>query len=140
MNARLPSVGLLAALVVAAVGCTASGAGTGDSSGKFRGQQQLVANTVEDLQSAGSKGDQDEICANLLAGDLVARLGTRGGCRRGVDGALKDADTFDLTVESVRVTGSTATARVRADAGKRDRTSTYRLVKQDGRWKIASLG
>jgi Putative lumazine-binding len=140
MTAGLSSVGLCAALAVAAVGCTASGSGTGDSPGKFRGQQQLVANTVEDLQSAGSKGDQDEICANLLARDLVARLTTQGGCRRAVDAALKDGDTFDLTVASLRVTGSTATARVRADAGKRDRTSTFRLVKQDGRWKIASLG
>jgi type IV pilus biogenesis protein CpaD/CtpE len=140
MRARLPSVAVLAALAVAAAGCTSSGSGSGGSSGDFKGEQQLVANTVEDLQTAASQGDQGEICANLLAHDLVDRLDARGGCRKLVDAALKDTDTSDLSVQSVAVNGTTADARVKAENGSNDRISTLRLVKQDGRWKIASLG
>ena len=140
MPARVLPVAVLAALAVAASGCTTSGAGSGDSSGNFKGEQQLVANTVEDLESAANKGDQDTICADLLAHDIVDRLDARGGCRRTVDGALKDADTSSLTVQSVQIHGTTATARVKAETGRKDRVTTLRLVKQDGRWKIASLG
>jgi hypothetical protein len=140
MPARLLPAAVLAALAVAASGCTTSGTGTGDSSGTFNGEQKLVANTVEDLESAANKGDQGTICADLLAHDLVDRLDARGGCGKTVDGALKDADTSNLTVLGVQVRGATATARVKAETGKKDRVTTLRLVKQDGRWKIASLG
>jgi hypothetical protein len=140
MPARLLPVVVLAVLAVAASGCTTSGTGTGDSSGNFKGEQQLVANTVEDLESAANKGDQDTICADLLAHDIVDRLDARGGCRKTVDSALKDADTSNLTVQFVQIQGTTATARVKAETGKKDRITTLRLVKQDGRWKIASLG
>jgi hypothetical protein len=131
----------LAVLALAAGGCTTSGTGGGDSSGDFQGEQEKVASAVEDLQSAGSKGDQDRICSDLLADDLVDRLDRRpGGCRAVVDAALKDTDTSDLTVRSVQVSGATATARVATDVGDApDQLTTLHLVQQDGRWKIDAL-
>ena len=57
----------LAAIVAVAVAGCASQSTSNDSSGKFRGEQRLVANTIEDFESAASKGDQDQICRELLA-------------------------------------------------------------------------
>jgi hypothetical protein len=140
MPTRTPLAAALAALALVAAGCTSTGSGSSGSSGNFKGEQKLVANTVEDLRTAASKGDQDTICAELLARDVVARLQARGGCRPVIDAALKDLDTSDLAVDTVRVTGTTAEARVSTKVGKRDRFSTMRLVRQNGRWKISSLG
>ena len=60
---------LAAIAAVAVAGCTTQTT-SDDSSGKFRGDQRLVANTIEDFESAASKGDQDQICRELLAKPL----------------------------------------------------------------------
>lgn len=136
---RRPAVALvLAALALAAGGCTSSG-GSGDSATDFQGEKRRVADAVEDFESAGSGGDQDEICSRILATELVDRLEELGGCRRLVDGALEDVDTFGLTVESVTITGDRAVARVTTDTGDRERAATLRLVREGGRWKVAEL-
>src|SRR5215218_10416875 len=127
------------ALAASASGCTASGSNN-DSSADFRGAQAQVAGTVEDLESAASNGDEAEICGRLLASRLVDRLSTRGrDCRTTVQDALDDADTSDLTVESVRINGDTAVARVKAETGDRDRIETVALARERNRWKIVRL-
>ena len=127
------------ALAALLAGCTASGSNS-DSSSDFKGASALVATTIEDLQSAASKGDETEICGQLLAARLVGRLSARGkDCRTVVQDALDAADTSNLTVESVRITGDTAVARVKAETGDRDRIETVGLVRERNRWKIARL-
>jgi hypothetical protein len=124
-------------VALAVAGCTTQGT-SNDSSGKFKGDQRLVANAVEDFESAASKGDQDKICSDYLAKDLVAAFAKQGGsCAHAVDGALKDSDSFGLTVESVQVSGQQATARVKADRGNKDVTRTLTLVKQGTGWRIS---
>jgi hypothetical protein len=128
-------------LVLAAslAGCTASRSNT-DSSSDFKGANALVASTIEDLESAASKGDEGEICGQLLAARLVDRLSARGkDCGTVVQDALDDTDTSNLTVESVRITGDSAVARVKAETGDRDRIETVGLVRERNRWKIARL-
>ena len=130
----------LGAIVAVAVAGCASQTTTKDSSGKFRGDQRLVANTIEDFESAASKGDQDQICREMLAKPLVATYAKRGGtCESAVDGALKDTDSFGLTVESVRITGTQASARVKADRGKNDVLRTINLVKEGTGWRISEF-
>ena len=137
MLRTLLALGAIAAVAVA--GC-ASQTTSSDSSGKFRGEQRLVANTIEDFESAASKGDQDQICRDLLARPLVVRYTEHGGtCEAAVDGALKDTDSFGLTVESVRITGTNATARVKADRGKNDVLRTINLVKEGPGWRISEF-
>ena len=105
-----------------------------------RGEQRLVANTIEDFESAASKGDQDQICRDLLAKPLIATYAKRGGtCEHAVDGALKDTDSFGLTVESVRIAAAQATARVKADRGKKDVFRTINLVKEGPGWRISEF-
>jgi hypothetical protein len=131
---------LAAIVAVAVTGCAAQTT-SNDSSGKFRGEQRLVANTVEDFESAASKGDQDQICRELLAKALVAQYAEHGGtCEQAVDGALKDSDSFGLTVESVRIADAQATARVKADRGKKDVLRNLTLVKEGPGWRISAFG
>jgi hypothetical protein len=131
---------LAATATFAVAGCSAQST-TKDSSGKFKGEQRLVANTVEDFESAASKGDQEKVCSDLLAKALVDTYAKRGGtCQKAVDGALKDTDTFGLTVESVSITGSQATARVTADRGTKDVQRTLTLVKEGTGWRISQFG
>jgi hypothetical protein len=132
---------LAATAAFAVTGCASQGS-SDDSSGKFRGDQRLVANTVEDFESAASKGDQDQICRDLLAKALVDQFASHGGtCEDAVDGALKDTDSFNLTVESVAINGQQATARVKADRGKEpDEQRTLTLVKQGTGWRISEFG
>ena len=132
-------VALSLALAVPLAGCTASPSNT-DSSSDFQGANALVASTIEDLESAASKGDEAEICGQLLAARLVDRLSARGkDCRTVVQDALDDADSSNLTVESVRIAGDRAVARVKADTGDHDRIETVGLVRERNRWKIAQL-
>jgi hypothetical protein len=39
----------------------------------------------------------------------------------------------------VSVNGDTATARVKLETGKKDRTATFQLERDGNRWKITSL-
>jgi hypothetical protein len=138
MLRSLPPFALAAAVLVA--GCTTQSSSNDDSTSKFRGDQRLVANTVEDFESAASKGDQDKICRDLLAKALVQQYAQRGGtCEKAVDGALKDADSFDLTVEKVTISGQEATATVKADRGKKDINQSLTLVRQGAGWRISAF-
>ena len=52
-----------------------------------------------------------------------------------------DADDFELDVTDVTVTGTTATAKVKARRGDRDDAeTTFSLVREDGDWRLANLG
>jgi hypothetical protein len=137
MRTRVLAATSLAAAALAA-GC---GATNEDSSADFRGQQALVASTVEDLEAAASERDgEEEICGQLLAAALVDRLSARGAtCRQAVENALENTDSSDLTVRGVRVRGANATARVTADLGDDERSYTVVLVRERGRWKVARL-
>ena len=130
---------IAAIAAVAVTGCTTTST-SNDSSGKFSGEQRLVANTVEDFESAASKGDQDRICRELLAKPLIATYAKRGGtCEKAVDGALKDTDSYGLTVESVRITAAQANVRVKADRGKHDVIRTINLLKEGTGWRISEF-
>jgi hypothetical protein len=126
---------LLAALTLAACGS----AGT-DSSSDFEGEQREVASAVEDLQSAASDDDASEICRTLLAKSLLDQLEQRGvECTAAVKTALDAADTTDLDVQSVQVSGTTATARVESGSGDNATTRDVRLTREGRNWKIAAL-
>ena len=134
---RALALTLAIVLAAAVAGCGAT-AGSGNSATKFSGAQRDVAQTIEDLQNAGQKTDEAKICNDLLAQALRAKL---GNCQTVVKAALKDTDSFDLTVDSVTINGASATAQVRADRGKApDQRDTIQLVREGGRWRISSLG
>jgi hypothetical protein len=135
----------VAAVAIAGCGPVASR----DSSSAFKGEQRLVANAIEDLQSAGQHHDAAQICSDLLAADLVRKIRqagrvSGGTCAQRLKKSLEDADDFELTVRRVTISGRTARAVVVAGAsGATDRrTETFRLVKEGTptRWRIADMG
>jgi len=133
---------LAAALAVAvlAAGCAPSTSSSSNSTSKFKGDARLAAQTVEDLQAAAKDGDNAKICTQLLAPSFAGRIGESGRtCEQAVKEAVKDADSIDMTVQQVSVTGDTATARVKLETGKKDRIATFHLQRDGNRWKIQSL-
>jgi hypothetical protein len=133
------SLAFLAAAALVVAGCGGQ-QGSEDTSDRFRGQQRLVANTVEDLQSAAEDSDEGKICRDLLARALVQRLARgAGGCQATVAAALEDTDSSELEVRSVRITGERATARVRMETGDRDRVAEVTLARERNGWRIAEI-
>ncbi|HEX6390580.1 MAG TPA: hypothetical protein VFZ89_14070, partial [Solirubrobacteraceae bacterium] len=123
--ARLSSAALLLAALLAA-GC---GAAAKDSTDDFRGEARQVAVAIEDYQDAARKGDEEEICNDLLDGELVRAIeaqakGAKGSCPDRLKDSLRDADSFEIDVEKVDVNGTRATATIKSEGRDEDRTDT----------------
>ena len=135
---------LAALLVVPVIALTACGQTTKNSAVNFRGEQKAVAQAIDDLQNAGSKGDAAKICSKLLTPALVTKIrqASNGACDKALKDALADVDrnAFGMDVKKITITGTAATAMVRSNAGSNHRTDTLGLEKVGGAWKIASLG
>lgn len=134
----------LAATVVLA-GCAGAPSSGSSSTAKFTGEERLVANTVEDLESAARPRGTNtgKICRDVLSAALARQLAARGGtCEKSVDSALKDADAYQLTVQDVAIRGNAATATVKVETGDKDRVQTITLQKgaPDQGWRISRFG
>ena len=122
--------------VLALAGCGAEA--DPSSAEKFQGEERAVAQKVEDLQEAGEGRNPEDICSEILASSLVQQLEAAGvECAAEMEKAIDDADDFDLEVQDVTVTGSTATADVRR--GEDGPTETMEFTREDGQWRATSL-
>ena len=131
-----PPVALLALLLLA--GCAPSGGGGGVDVDRFEGDEKLVAETLDDLSSAGRRDDAEQICSRLLSARLVEQLGARR-CVDVVGEQIEDAQVFDLEVDRVTVTGDRATARVVSDFDGEEQPRTVTLVREGGRFKLDAI-
>jgi hypothetical protein len=137
---------LLAALA-AVLGLAACGSAK-DSSGDFQGEQQKVAKVVEQLQKQGRNRDATKICSELLAPALVKQIETAAtkanakqtSCAKVLKTGLNDADSFELQVKKVQITGTRAAVTVSSEAGGDKRIDQLTLQKVGAAWKIATLG
>lgn len=125
-----------------ACGLLLAGCGGEPSSAEnFQGEQRAVAAVVEEIQTAGERRDAELMCRELVAQALRDRLGEAGSsCDKEMEKAIDDADGFDISVEKVTVSGTTADVEVKGDVGGKERTTTLEMVKEDGRWRAASFG
>ena len=121
---------LAALLAVTAVGCAQANQPSEDLSGA----EEDVAEVVAELQDAARRSEQTRICTTILSTALARRLGDR--CSDVVQTALDDTDIFEISADSVRITGERA--RVRVDVGTdEERQETFELVRQTpGGWRI----
>ena len=132
-----PALALPLLLAALASGCGANPSSAGD----FEGEEKNVAEVVEKLQSAGETGDAGEICGELLAKRLSDQIQETGStCDQELEKALGDADDFDLEVEAVTVSGTSATAKVKGRIGDRDGVRDLRLVREGADWRLSDLG
>ncbi len=128
---------LLPLLLLAAL--AACGGTGGDSAADFEGAQRDVAQVIEDLEEAGQEDEPRRICQALLSRELVQRIEDAGeDCVEAIDKALDQTDSFALTVESVRVTGNTARARVETGIDE-EQIETIELVREGRDWRISGL-
>lgn len=110
------------------------------STSGLKGEAKSAAETIKNLQSDVTAGDQKKVCQNDLAKALVTKLSTTdGGCEKAVEHQLTEIDSFEVTVEAVQVSAGTATARVKSIYSGKSRLRTLSLVKEGARWKISAL-
>jgi hypothetical protein len=114
------------------------------STSGLTGDSKAAGETVKDLQSNVTAGDNKKICEKDLASAVVKRLAsTSGGCQEAVKKQLAEIDSVELTVEAIRVTGTTATAKVKSIYSGKKTYSTMTLVKEStgskSEWKISSF-
>ena len=125
----------LLVVVLSLTGCTQA---EPTSVEQFKGAEAAVAQKVEDLEKAGKSGKPDDICSDILAKELVDQLKAGGtDCETEMKKAIEDADDFDLEVLEVKVTGDTATARVRR--GDDGPTETMEFQLENKEWRATSL-
>jgi hypothetical protein len=131
----LRRVAIAAVVALGVAGCTTAST----TSSKFTGAKAQVAQVVADLQQAGQRKDAQKICTQILSQDLVRQLSDAGtSCQVEMKKAVDDADDYNLTVQSVTVTGNRATAVVKR--GSDGPTATFRFVREGGGWRATSFG
>jgi hypothetical protein len=130
--AALPLAGLL---VLAGCG-GGDGGGGRESAKRFDGDQQKVAQVIEDFERATHEGDAKRVCD-----DVLAKRDRPANCERNVKAFLgKGAnEKVDLEVKSVRVEGDRARARVAISGAGRSQTINYPLLREDGEWRITGV-
>jgi hypothetical protein len=133
------SLRLLPLLLAAAIaGCGQSQSSAGD----FKGAEKDVADTIEQLQTSAQNRKPDDICSEVLARGLVERLKSSGtDCVDEMEKIIGDADDFELDVTKVTITGTTASAAVKARRGGRDDAVTnFALEREDKKWRLTDFG
>jgi hypothetical protein len=123
-----------------ALGITACGSTVATSG--FKGAQHEVAQTISNLQSDATAGEQKKICADDLAKSVLARLGGTSGCERTIKTQLSQIDSMELNVQSVTLGagGTTASAQVKSIYAGKSRPGSLSLVKEGGKWKVSPPG
>jgi hypothetical protein len=136
------------AAVLALAVCGCAGQTTNKSTtAKFTGQQKLIAQKVEDLQTATEKSDEAKICGALITTQLQQQIAAKAGakgCASAVNQSIKNSDQADLTVKSVTIdpgdpAKATAVVAEKIDT-KKYRTVTLAFEKQGADWRISSFG
>jgi len=122
------------ALGVSACGSSVSTAG-------FSGAEHEVAQTIANLQSHATAGEEKKICGEDLAAALVAKLGGTKSCETAIKHQLAEVDSLEVSVQSVHVAadGKSATAQVESIHEGKHGPSTIALVKEGGKWRISGL-
>ena len=119
--------------------CTLAACGTATSVSNFKGTEHDVAQTIANLQSHVTASEQKKVCGEDLDAALVSKLGGAKHCEAAVKEQLVDVDNTELEVESVTVSGETATALTKSTFGGKKVKRTVSLVHEGGKWKIAGI-
>jgi hypothetical protein len=131
---------LLALICMSCFPVALAACGTTTSTAAFKGTEHDVAQTIANLQSDITAGEQKKVCANDLAASVVTRLGGIKDCERTIKDQIGEVDNTELEVESVKVNGSSAVAKVKSVyAGRKTPGASVALIEEGGKWKIATL-
>jgi hypothetical protein len=117
-----------------------SACGEASSTGSYKGESKNVAQTITNLQSDATSANTSKVCSRDLAASVLKRLEASGSaCKKVLEGQLREIDTYSLTVESISVKGSAATAKVKSTWSGKEHVHEVSFVKEGGSWKISGL-
>lgn len=104
-------------------------------------EPQRVRDALGRFERAIASRDYRELCRELLAAELRARLrSVQLPCETALREGLRGVRAPKLTVLEVEVDGDSAAARVRTAArGQEPGVDTVRLAREDGDWRIVDL-
>jgi copper chaperone CopZ len=120
-------------------GLAVSGCATTASTGNFKGAQHAVAQTIGNLQSDVTGGEEKKICTADLAASVVSSLGGTKGCEAAIKTQLSEIDSTEVDVEAVQVSGATATATVKDTVSGKKALTKVTLVEEGGKWKVSGV-
>jgi copper chaperone CopZ len=109
------------------------------STGNFKGAQHAVAQTLGNLQSDVTGGEEKKICTIDLAAAVVSSLGGTKGCEAAIKTQLSEIDSTEVDVEAVQLSGRTATATVKDTVSGKKALTKVSLVEEGGKWKVSGL-
>lgn len=103
---------------------------------------EQVRDTLERYERATRDKNYQSLCDELLSSELVDRIRAAGlPCEVALRTGLDSRQNPQLEVLGIEVNGDDALARVSGSAvGEVAATETFRLVREDGDWRIASAG
>jgi hypothetical protein len=131
----------LAVVILATVAAvTLAACGSTVSTGSYKGASKAVAQRISDFQSDVANNSPQKLCSDDLASAVQKRLQVAGSnCRTALKQQLGSIDDYELTVESIAVHNSTATAHVKSTRAGKAHIDTLRFVKEGGAWKISGV-
>jgi hypothetical protein len=137
-----PRIGLVPALalVVALVAMAALLLDLGPF-GEDEDARPAVREAVERLAIALSDGDFETVCA-LLSADQVGQIeqGPGGSCEEVLAATAGGTEKVRIRIEQVRVSDDRAAVDAIVVRGQERAPRTLLLVREEGRWKVASAG
>lgn len=130
----LPLLAVVCALAVAGCGADTEDGGAPDADTQVRA-------VVARFGVATRTRDYQQICDELLSGALVTKIETIGlPCESALQRGLGEVKDPTLTINDVSIAGARALVSVHTTAaGQAASDDALQLVKESGRWKIASL-
>lgn len=128
-----PTLPLLASVLVVA------GCGGAD---KRPSDAQQVKTVLMRYADALQRHDYDTLCGKVLAPKLLSGIEGIGlPCQQALRRAYDDVKNPQLSADQVKITGDTATARVRTSAsGEPPSTDVVQLQQIKGEWRVSALG
>jgi len=129
---------LIAVLLALAVAGCAQAQST--STEGFEGEEKAVAEVVADLSADAQRGRHADVCDDVLSDRLQREVAAGSSCISEVEKAFQDANAVAIDVDDVTLTQDTATAAVSTEDRGRTVKRTFRLVREDGGWRIDSFG
>ena len=134
MRRSLLPLTVVAGLALAGCGPQSSG------STSFTGAEKPVAQVVTDLSGDAQRGKEADVCSKVLSKRLVKAVAGDTSCASEVKKAFEDADSTKIEVDDVHISGDSATVNVHTTDRGKDVKRVFRLVREDGGWRIDSFG
>ena len=127
--------------VTAAVAAVLAGCGDGDSEVRpIEGPAKEAADVIARFERATAEQDFVTICSDLFARAVRERAGGER-CAEVLEERGRRVRRPDIAIERIEISGRRATVRVTTTADGQARVrDTIRLVRENGRYRIAALG